>query len=65
SADAQLACPVSAFDPQYGTYVGMPAVIGKNGIESLIQLDLTTDERASLAASAKFIKSQVDVLPQA
>ncbi len=43
----------------------MPAVIGKNGIESLIQLDLTTDERASLAASAKFIKSQVDVLPQA
>ncbi|KZU55047.1 L-lactate dehydrogenase [Lactiplantibacillus plantarum] len=65
SADAQLACPVSSFDPQYGTYVGMPAVIGKNGIESLIQLDLTTDERASLAASAKFIKSQVDVLPQA
>ncbi|ASG80848.1 MULTISPECIES: L-lactate dehydrogenase [Lactiplantibacillus] len=65
SADAQLACPVSAFDPQFGTYVGMPAVIGKNGIESLIQLELTADEQASLAASAKFIKSQVDVLPGA
>jgi L-lactate dehydrogenase len=64
SANAQLACPVSAFDPEYGTYVGMPAVIGKNGIEHLIQLDLTTAEKASLTASAEFIKKNVDVLPQ-
>ncbi|VDG19160.1 L-lactate dehydrogenase [Lactobacillus pentosus] [Lactiplantibacillus mudanjiangensis] len=63
SADAQLTCPVSAFDPELGTYVGMPAIIGKNGIESLIRLDLTTAEKASLAASAKFIKENVDVLP--
>ncbi|RRK10774.1 L-lactate dehydrogenase [Lactiplantibacillus garii] len=64
SADAQLTCPVSAYDPAFGTYVGMPAVIGKNGIEALIHLDLTADEREQLAASAQFIKSKVDVLPQ-
>jgi len=64
SADAQLACPVSAFDPEYGTYVGMPAVIGKNGIEQLINLDLTAAEKTALTASAKFIKKNVDVLPQ-
>ncbi|CAM3026208.1 L-lactate dehydrogenase [Lactiplantibacillus plajomi] len=64
SADAQLACPVSAFDPEFGTYVGMPAVVGKNGIESLIHLELTEKERAALQRSANFIKSKVDELPQ-
>ena len=35
-----------------GLYVGVPVVLGKNGIEKIIQLNLTPDELAALKKSA-------------
>lgn len=35
-----------------GLFVGVPAVIGKNGVEKVIELDLTDDEKAAFAKSA-------------
>ncbi|KLD58423.1 hypothetical protein WP50_26275, partial [Lactiplantibacillus plantarum] len=31
-ANARLACPVSAYSETFGTYVGQPAIIGKDGV---------------------------------
>jgi malate dehydrogenase len=34
-----------------GLFVGVPAIIGKNGVEKVIELDLTDEEKAALAKS--------------
>ncbi len=39
-----------------GYYVGVPAVLGENGVEKIIEFDLNTDERALLDNAAKAVK---------
>jgi malate dehydrogenase len=44
---------------EYGVrdlFVGVPAIIGKDGIERIIEVDLTAEERAGLALSADAVK---------
>lgn len=43
-------------------YLGVPVILGKNGIERIIELDLNADERALLEDSAKAVKGVMDVL---
>jgi malate dehydrogenase len=43
-------------------YLGVPVVLGKNGIEKIIELQLNADEKALLDESAKAVKSVMDVL---
>jgi malate dehydrogenase len=43
-------------------YLGVPVILGKNGIEKIIELDLTADERALLEESATAVKSVMNVL---
>lgn len=43
-------------------YLGVPVVLGKNGIEKIIELDLNKDEKALLEASRKAVREVMDVL---
>ena len=43
-------------------YLGVPVVLGKNGIEKVIELDLNSDEKALLETSRKHVKEVMDVL---
>ncbi|KAB1062681.1 malate dehydrogenase [Salibacter halophilus] len=43
-------------------YLGVPVVLGKNGIERIIELDLNDDEKGLLEDSAKSVKSVLEVL---
>ena len=45
-----------------GLYVGVPAVLGKNGVEKVIEMQLDDTEKAMLAKSAASVKSVVGVL---
>lgn len=45
-----------------GLYVGVPVKLGANGIEEIIQINLTTDERAALQKSAGAVQELVTVL---
>ena len=45
-----------------GTYLGVPVILGKNGIERIIELDLTEDEKALLDTSNGHVKEVMDVL---
>ncbi|MBX2945958.1 MAG: malate dehydrogenase [Cyclobacteriaceae bacterium] len=52
-------------DGEYGIkdcYLGVPVVLGKNGIEKIIELDLNNDEKALLEASRKAVREVMDVL---
>ncbi|EMR06075.1 Malate dehydrogenase [Bhargavaea cecembensis DSE10] len=45
-----------------GLYIGVPAVLGAGGIEKIIELDLTEDEKKSLGKSAESVRNVMNVL---
>jgi malate dehydrogenase len=50
---------------EYGikdTVIGVPVKLGKSGIEQIIELDLTTEEKTALTASAKAVQELVKVM---
>lgn len=45
-----------------GIYLGVPTIIGANGIEQIIELSLTEDEQAALSKSVDSVRQVMDVL---
>lgn len=45
-----------------GIYLGVPTIIGANGIEQIIELNLTEDEKAALSKSVDSVRQVMDVL---
>jgi malate dehydrogenase len=43
-------------------YLGVPVILGKNGIEKVIELDLNDEEKALLESSRKAVREVMDVL---
>ena len=64
--DQKRIFPVCAWlQGEYGfsdIYLGVPVVLGKNGIEKIIELHLNDAERALLADSAEAVKGVMEVL---
>jgi len=49
-------------DGEYGAkdvYCGVPVILGKNGVEKIIQVELSADEKAALAKSVESVKSGI------
>ena len=56
-----------ALDGEYGKSdicIGVPAVIGKNGVEKVIELDLTAEEKAAFDKSAEAVSKTNSVLKE-
>lgn len=52
-------------DGEYGiknTYLGVPVILGKNGVEKVIELDLNEEEKQLLETSRTHVKEVMDVL---
>ena len=45
-------------------FVGVPAVLGRGGMEKVIELELTDDEKAALDKSAEAVRELVNALPK-
>ena len=45
-----------------GLYMGVPVKLGRRGIEEIVELDLSEDERSALQASADAVREVVGVL---
>ncbi len=64
--DQKRIFPVCAqLQGEYGienTYLGVPVVLGKNGIEKFIELDLNQEEKALLEVSRGHVKDVMEVL---
>ena len=59
-----LPCAVMA-NGQYGlkdVYVGLPTVLGREGVKKIVEIKLTDEEKASLKKSADSIKENIDVM---
>lgn len=64
--DQKRVFPVCAqLDGEYGisnTYLGVPVVLGKGGIEKIIELNLNAEEKAMLEVSRGHVRDVMDVL---
>ena len=62
--DKKRVLPCAAYvNGQYGIedlYVGVPVVIGDKGVEKIVQLELTAEERAALMKSADAVRGLID-----
>ena len=61
--DKKKILPVAAFlEGEYGInglYMGVPAKLGKDGVEEVVEIHLTTDERSALQKSAASVEELV------
>jgi len=64
--DEKRVLPCTAYlDGEYGVdglYFGVPVKLGASGVEDIVQLNLTTDEKRALRASAAAVRDVVGVL---
>jgi malate dehydrogenase len=64
--DQKRVLPCTAYlEGEYGIeglYMGVPAKLGAGGVEEIVELDLSEDERAELADSAEAVREVVGVL---
>ena len=65
--DKHKILPCAAFlEGEYGldgTYAGVPVQLGRGGMEKIIEIALTDDERAAFHASAGVVKELIDKIP--
>ncbi len=43
-------------------YVGVPVVVGRGGVERVVEVELTTDERAAFRASVQAVRADLEIL---
>jgi malate dehydrogenase len=64
--DKKRILPCAAWlDGEYGLeglFLGVPCKLGRNGLEQIIEVDLTGDERAALGRSADAVRETMDAL---
>eukprot|EP01066_Platyproteum_vivax_P006847 Platyproteum_vivax@DN2532_c0_g1_i1.p1 len=64
--DKKRLLPAAAhLNGQYGVkdlYVGVPVVIGRGGVEKVVELELTADEKANLEKSVSAVKELMEAL---
>jgi malate dehydrogenase len=66
--DKKRLIPCAAFcQKEYGVggfYVGVPVVLGKNGVEKIVELELSAEERKDFQKSVDAVKSLVQTMNQ-
>jgi malate dehydrogenase len=64
--DERRVLPCTAYlEGEYGIdglYMGVPVKLGPHGIEQIVELDLSDDERAALERSSSAVREVVSVL---
>lgn len=64
--DKKRVLPAIAYlEGEYGyedMYLGVPTILGGNGLEKVIELDLNDDEKAALEKSAQSVKNLLNIL---
>ena len=64
--DKKRVIPVIAYlDGEYGEkdiYVGVPAIVGAGGVEKVIEIDMTEDEKAAFKRSVEAVRQPLSLL---
>jgi len=54
--DSKEVKPVSVFDLTHGIYIGLPSIVGRDGVISILNLQLNESEQTQMAQSVKAIR---------
>jgi malate dehydrogenase len=61
--DKRRLLPAAAYlDGEYGQrdlYLGVPCILGSRGVEKIVELELTAEEKAALAKSAEEVRKGI------
>jgi malate dehydrogenase len=61
--DKKRLLPAAAYlDGEFGlkgVFAGVPVILGRNGVEKIVELDLTTEEKQALLKSAAEVKEGI------
>ena len=60
--DEKTILTVSSFNNEHKIYIGMPSIVGKNGVEKTMQLTLNQEENIKFNNSANIIKGEIEKL---
>jgi malate dehydrogenase len=66
ATDSHRLLPAAAhLDGEFGekdVYIGVPVVLGRQGVERVVQVDLTAEEKSRFAASVAAVRSDLEIL---
>jgi L-lactate dehydrogenase len=55
--DERAVFPIGRYQPHFGVTLSLPSVVGREGVVSVIEPDLTGEERIGLERSAEALKA--------
>ncbi len=55
--DENAVIPIGSYNEEYGVTLSLPSIVGRNGVNRILEPDMTDDERAALRLSAENIKN--------
>jgi L-lactate dehydrogenase len=58
--DERAVIPVGAFNPAYGVTLSLPSVVGRTGVERILEPSMSDEEKQALRRSADTLRSAVE-----
>ena len=58
--DEHAAIPIGSFQRAFGVTLSLPSIVGRRGVESVLEPDLTAEERAALEKSAQTLRAALE-----
>jgi L-lactate dehydrogenase len=55
--DERAVIPIGSFQKRFGVTLSLPSIVGRNGVETVLEPDLSDEEREGLRKSAETLKS--------
>jgi L-lactate dehydrogenase len=62
--DERIIVPIGSYNADYGVTFSMPSVLGRNGVEQILEPSMSADERSALLLSADRLRNALASLPQ-
>jgi L-lactate dehydrogenase len=63
--DERAVIPIGSLQKEFGVTLSLPSVVGRGGVHEVLQPELSDEERAALAKSARTMKEALDGVRQA
>jgi L-lactate dehydrogenase len=58
--DERAVIPIGSFHKRFGVTLSLPSIVGKNGVEAVLEPELSEEERAGLQTSAETLKEALE-----
>ena len=60
----RIVVPIGSYNADYGVTFSMPSVLGRTGVEQILEPSMSADERTALLLSAARLRDALASLPQ-